>query len=107
MFPTDLFDGDIALERSSLDTPVGEIRFVVSHRVWSVGGGDEDDVPHTQFSDFLAIAHHPDTGVMTMCKARKETGGDARMACASAAQDLCLSIQAITAYIKNLEGPKP
>lgn len=106
MFPIDLFDGDIALERSSLDTPVGEIRFVVSHRVWSVGG-DEDDVPLAQFSDFLAIAHHPDTGVMTMCKARKETGGDARMACASAAQDLCLSIQAITAYIKTLEGPKP
>ena len=106
MLPTDLFDGDIALQRSTLATPVGEIRFVVSHRAWSVGGY-EDDVPHTQFSDFLAIAHHPDTGVMTMCKVRKETGGDARMACASAAQDLCLSIQAITAYIKTLEGPKP
>jgi hypothetical protein len=106
MFPIDLFEGDIGLERSSLDTPVGEIRFVVSHRVWSVGG-DEEELPHTQFSDFLAIAHHPATGVMTMNKARKETGGDARMACASAAQDLCLSIQAITAYIKNLEGPTP
>lgn len=107
MFPTDLFEGDIGLERTTIDTPIGEVKFVVSHKSWVIGGMDEDDMPSTVINDFLAIAHHPETGVMTMRQARKEKGGDARTACADAAQDLCLSVQAIKAYVKGLEGTPP
>lgn len=87
---------DIAIKSVAIETPYGQTRFTVS---WSAGGqGDE------QARKFVAIAHHPDTGVMTIGKSGQEVGeAGYRLACANAASELCMSVLAITTYRRMFE----
>ncbi|KTT16911.1 hypothetical protein EGJ51_17880 [Pseudomonas fulva] len=107
MILPDLFDGDLAMTRESIETPIGEMRFLITRKSWEVLSGDEDMPSYMPHTNFVVIAHHPVTGVMTMAGAKLEDGDDLRTACADAAQDLTLSVQAIKAYLKGLDGTSP
>ncbi|MCK2122152.1 hypothetical protein [Pseudomonas sp. PNPG3] len=107
MIPSDLFDGDLTITRETIETPIGEVRFLMTRKSWEAMSGDEDVPSYMPHTNFVVIAHHTETGVMTMAGAKLEDGDDLRTACADAARDLTLSVQAIKAYLKGLDGTTP
>lgn len=107
MIPSDMFDGDLSVTRETIDTPIGEVRFFMTRKSWEAISGDEDMPSFMPHTNFVVIAHHPQTGVMTMAGAKLEDGEDLRTACADAAQGLTLSVQAINTYLKGLDGTAP
>lgn len=85
-------EGDIAVTRSNLSTPIGDLMFMTSMRM------DID------FSQYTAIAHHVATGVMTMAVCPDSEGGSTRTATADAAQTLYFTLQAIHSYRLLIEA---
>lgn len=70
--------------RESVETPLGLVEFTMSER-------NRDGIP-----EHTAIAHHPVTGVMALSIGKQMDGDSSkRMACANAAYDLCLTVQAV------------
>jgi hypothetical protein len=79
-------DGDIALGSAAISTPIGMMLFTVSFTTSVLAGEDG--------RNYVAIAHHPDSGVMTIGNSGKEKGEPAyRLACANAAALLWRAVQ--------------
>ncbi|MGE8046077.1 hypothetical protein ACQKO6_17975 [Pseudomonas monteilii] len=93
-----LANRDISLSNTVDATPYGDVAFTVS---CTVGGQDAPE----QAYNFVAIAHHRETGVMTMGHSTSgERGKDAyRTACANAGCDLYLTVMALIKYRQKFE----
>jgi len=89
---------DIELKRKAIQTPLGVMVFTVSCTAERDG---------KEAIGFTAIAHHPDTGVMTLGSSGHEKGDEGyRLACANAARILCFRVLAITKYKRMFEATR-
>lgn len=92
-----VLDGDIALDSAAISTPIGRMLFTVSFTACLLAGEDG--------RNYVAIAHHPDSGVMTIACSGEEKGAPGyRLACANAAQALYASVQGATKQTRMLEA---
>jgi len=94
-----ILDGDIALGSAAIDTPIGTMLFTVSSTSSVLAGEDG--------RNFVAVAHHPESGVMTVGKSGNEKGAEGyRRACANAAESLWWSMQENTKFKRMLEATR-
>lgn len=89
---------DIELKRKAIQTPLGVMVFTVSCTAERDG---------KEATGFTAIAHHPETGVMTLGSSGRAKGDEGyRLACANAARDLCFTVLAITKFRRMFEATR-